>query len=64
MLQHLAASVNSASISCPFGNTPKGPLFNNGYAIESSSGNGARARAVTASSSPRKRLLKSAIRSA
>ena len=32
MLQHLAASVNSASTSCPFGNSPSAPLFNNGYA--------------------------------
>src|SRR5215469_3920721 len=64
MLQHLVAAVNSASTSCPLGNTPSAPLFNSGYAIESNSGNGAKARAVTASNRPRKPPAKSATRSA
>ena len=31
MVQYLEASVNSASISCPFGNRPTAPFFNNGF---------------------------------
>ena len=49
MLQHLAASVNSASTSCPLGNRPSAPVFNNGYVPVSSPASGASARAVTTS---------------
>ncbi len=49
MLQHLVASVNSASTSCPFGNNPWAPQANNGYAADNSSTSGAKARAVTIS---------------
>src|ERR1700688_149994 len=49
MLQHLAAAVNSASTSCPFGNRPSVPVLNNGYVAVSSPASGASARAVTTS---------------
>ena len=64
MFQHLAASVNSVATSCPLGNRPRAPLFNNGYASVSNFGSGARARAVTTSMRLGARFTKSAIRTA